>query len=80
MRSLLNKKFLNLTSRSPIPAVKSSTFISNAPKMADNALNAIFNPPPAIVLTISRTANTPLKVRLSLSAFSSVILSFVENL
>ena len=67
---LSNKKSLNLTSMSPRLAVKSRTFISNAPKIAVNPLNASFKPPPAIVDTISNKANKPLKVRLNLSTSS----------
>ena len=80
IKSFSNKKSLNLTRRSPIPAVKSNISLSNAPRTADKTLNANFKPPPAIVVTISKTANKPLKVLFNLPAVSSVILIFVESL
>ena len=80
IKSLLNKKSLNLTIASPILAVKSKISISKALKMADNALNAIFIPPPAIVVTISRMANKPLNVRFSLSTSSFVSFMVIVNL
>ena len=58
-----NIQSLNATSASPILAVTSRIFKSKVPKIEEIALNAIFKPPPRIVVMISRTANTPLKVR-----------------
>ena len=49
---------------------------SNAFKTIDAPLNASLNPPPTIVVPISRIANNPLKVLVSLSAVSSLTLSF----
>ena len=49
---------------------------SNAFNTIDAPLNASLNPPPTIVVPISRIANNPLKVLVSLSAVSSLTLSF----
>ena len=51
------------TSMSPIPAVRSSIFMSNLPKTSDNTRNASFKPPPTIEVIICITANKPSKVR-----------------
>ena len=74
IKSLLNKKSLNFTSKSPIPAVKSKTLMSKASSIAAKTLKANFNPPPTIVDTMSNNANKPLNVRFNLSASSYDIL------
>ena len=80
IKSLLNKKSLNFTIASPILAVTSRIFKSNAFKTADTALKARLSPFPATVLIISIAANNPLNVRLSFSALSFDIISDAVNL
>ena len=68
------------TSISPIFAVKLRIFRSNAPKIVVRTLNAMLSPPPAIVRTMSRTANKPLKVLFNCFTPSSLNFNFSVKL
>ena len=75
-----NNQSLNLTIASPMFPVRSSTFVSNAPKILESILNAIFSPPPATVLIISIMAKRPLNVLFKSSAVSLFIIKDAVNL
>ena len=79
IKLLLNKKSLIATIASPILAVTVNKSVSNALRTMLKTLKANFNPPPVTVITISNIANTPLNVRLSLSAVWSVIINCLVN-
>ena len=69
----------NLTIASPIDAVTSRMFKLKAPRTCLRILNAVFRTPPTTVEMMWRIENNPLKVRLTLSAVSSLTFSFCEN-
>ena len=71
-KSLLNKKSLNATAASPIPAVTSSKSKSKALRTAFKPRKANLAVPPATVEIMSNIAKTPLNVLSSLPRVSSV--------